>query len=264
MKNSKLPLTEMPLMMWPIAMYKKNPALSVVNKKKFRFAVYITDNPGNYAGLETEITGVEVFIKETGWVSLHSNTQMVQVLQLTNGKEILLGSRTDLSSHLYSKLKLVFGSNNQLTVKRKNGILEEEKIYMLKYEGSSEVVIDLENNTSSSILLDFNVAQSVKRSGDEYILKPVINLIKDVKTGVSGQLNGVESAAVCLKNDMDVYDTYVNTKGEFLLRGIKEGVYDLTVILQNEHGKLPAVIEPQLKDISVIKGQITDVGSLEV
>lgn len=250
--------------MWPVAFYNHNAFQNSTTKRKFQHAVFITDNTGNYAGLKAEIKGVEACVNEIGWVTLLDTTQMVQVLQLIIGKEMLLGIRADSTSYKYSKLKITFGEKNLLAVKRKIGMHVEEKIYTLKYDGTPEVVMDFENLSSPNILLDFNIAQSIFRLGDEYALKPVINLINDVKTGVRGKFAGSVNVAVCVYDDKKAYSTYANAKGEFLIHGLDENDYNLTIISQNEFGKLPEKMEPQIKEVTVIQGQIIQLGKVEV
>ena len=106
MKASKYYATQSSLMLCLNAFYNQTKAFKPTLAKRFYRSIFIIDNPGNYAGLKAEIIAVEAYVRDMGWIRLHPSTQMVHVLQLINGKEILLVSHTDTLSYEYAKLKI--------------------------------------------------------------------------------------------------------------------------------------------------------------
>ncbi|MDP1728373.1 MAG: DUF4382 domain-containing protein [Bacteroidota bacterium] len=267
MKNLKIMAIGQTLMLLLSISCKKNENPPEVYQNTKFYTVSMTDNPGNYAGLSTEIKGVAAFSPKKGWVVLNSNTQVVEVLKLTNGKEILLGSISDSAAFDFTKLKIIFGQHHWLKLKCKGAYPysgEVESSHELEFEGDKELIIELGCNLGNAVLIDFDVAASIIRDGDKYILKPCIKVIKDAKTGVSGKLSGESRAAVSLSNGEKTYIGFANAEGEFLIRGIEEGTYDLSVIIQSGDEKLAFLVILKLKGVIVKKGEITAVGVIQL
>ncbi len=262
MKKLKILARGQSLILFLMMAFKKNSAQKNAEENSDNFTVSMTDNPGNYAGLQTEIKQVEAYSPASGWIILNSVPQVVDVLQLTNGKEILLGSKPNTDGMRYSKLKLVFGTKHRLTLKSEKymGSNDKEKIHQMKFDGSREVTIDLGDNPSPSVLLDFNVAASVNKREDGYVLKPKISIIKDTKTGVKGKVIDVEGAVVFLSNGKDSISTYVDAEGNFLARGLEEGEYTVRVQQSGENEEYPALSVLTLTGVTVRKNEITDIG----
>src|SRR5688572_11474964 len=83
--------------------------------------VRLTDAPGDYAAVNVEVIGVEIH-RETGdngsaWETLPLvKTGMINLLDLTNGKDVLLAS-ADLPAGQISQIRLKLGNNNTLVLK---------------------------------------------------------------------------------------------------------------------------------------------------
>ncbi len=267
MKNLKIMALGQTLMLLLSISCKKNDTQPEANPNAKFYTVSMTDNPGNYAGLSTEIKGVAAYSPKKGWVVLNSNTQVVEVLKLTNGKEILLGSIADTAAFDFTKLKIIFGENHWLKIKCKGAFPysgEVESNHQLVFEGDKELIIELDCNKGFAVLLDFDVAASIIREDDKYVLKPCIKLIKDVKTGVSGRISGESRAAVSLSNGEKTYIGFVNADGDFLIRDMEEGTYDLSVIIQSGDEKIAFSVILKLKGVIVKKGEITGVGVIQL
>ena len=86
------------------------------------FQVNMTDNPGDYEALTVEIESIEAYNDQSGWVTLNSQSQVVSVLDLTNGKEATIASMQNAEIGAYSKIKLNFGNTHKLTLKSITGI----------------------------------------------------------------------------------------------------------------------------------------------
>src|SRR6185503_14203542 len=128
----------------------KNPATDQSNS----FTIKMTDAPADYSALQVEITGVEAYLEGSGWVSLSDQSQIVSVLELTNGNSITIASESGLEAGLYSALALYIGNQNSLVIDA-NG---NQQSFAL--EGGQRVEFDINQQLSATshaeVLLDFN------------------------------------------------------------------------------------------------------------
>jgi hypothetical protein len=227
------------------------------------FKVRMTDAPGNYSALNVDITKVEAYIEGTGWVTLNSNTQSTDVLTLTNGTEMVLSNKLAAQTGHYTRLRLTMGENNTVTVQNNSGY----NTYDLGWTGSSdntvEVNIDRTVSTGSttSVLLDFNVAESVNADIlGNYSLMPTVTWIEDEATGVKGQVTGAARGVLTFTSGANTYTTYLANDGRFMIRGMENGIYDMT--LSGMHTGATDIDEMEMQDIVVANGQITNMGSV--
>lgn len=230
------------------------------------FKVKMTDAPGNYAALDVQITGIDAYLENDGWVSLNNEIQHVSVLNLTNGVETLLAYKSMATVGTYSKLRITFGNDNTLTLSGSSSIggvsSNGSATVQLLWDGPKEVIIEIDEeisaNSEAEVLLDFQVVQSIKETAQQYIIDPVITEIKDVTTGLRGQVQGAANAAVIIKSGSNEVSTYVDASGNFLIRGVDEGVYDLVVIPEATSTELPQ--EKRIENVLVSKGEIKHIG----
>lgn len=238
------------------------------------FKVYMTDSPGDFEALDMEIVRVEGYIEGQGWVTLNSEARTINVLSLTNGVQTELTSTSDAEAQagLYTHLRIVFGSNNHITLNSQSalalgGITGSGAVsFDLGMEGERSIEIDIREEVSAKagaeVLLDFNVAQSVHQYADSFVVQPVVTVIEDARTGVRGHVEGAVSAAATLSNDSGSFSTYINAEGDFLIRGMEDGIYELTIQPNREVG---AQTDPQprvIESVVVVQGEITNAGTI--
>ena len=236
------------------------------------FELRMTDAPGDYAGLDVEIESVEVYNENKGWITLSNESQFVNVLSLTNGTEKKLAIKSDAEAGVYSKVKLTFGERNELLVSSENegqlgGASGSTLVNAeLQFEGDKEVIIEINEEISSSsnasVLLDFNVAQSIKEDGEKYILEPSIRFIADALTGIQGEVQGSAHAAVIATNGSDSVSTYTDFNGQFLLRGMQEGEYDIFIFPSTEDQESGQAEEEKIEGVFIAQGEITVLGKI--
>lgn len=224
--------------------------------------VKMTDDPANYAALNMEITKVEAFSEQSGWITLNSQSQMVSVLSLTNGTETILAN-TAVSAGVYSKLRITFGSANTLTLNAESGGNTCNLGFGSNLNHQVEIEIDeqVESNSTAEILIDFNVAGSIIGSGTTYFINPIMEIIEDAGTGVKGDVDGENFAHVTVWNQSDSVNCYTNFQGKFLIRGLDAGTYDLKVKTCGNQGEINSVT---LTGITVTDGEIEDVGTIQM
>lgn len=202
------------------------------NGREAGVTIKMTDAPGDYAALNVEIERVDIYSESSGWVTLSNETQMVNVLELTNGVETTLASSSELEAGLYTQVAVHFGSNNSIQVQSDGAYAE------LDLGGESSIVVDIAAEVSASasteVLLDFNVAESVVEINGVFTLDPSVQEIEDSETGVQGQIEGNAFANVTLTGAEGSFSAYTDASGSFLIRGMGEGSYTLTIEAQGE------------------------------
>lgn len=191
-------------------------------------------------------------------------------MELINGAETRLAQQTEVNNGSYSKIRLTFDDENYVRFKpgvQLAGITTNENgevklsLGELK-ETEIDINYDINEQTGARVLLDFNVAQSITQKADRCIMNPVITEIEDILTGVQGHVENYPGAAVILSDGVYSYGTYVNDRGEFLLRGVDAGTYDLIVV---PAGETPGQAdEHRLEGVMVMDGEITQMGNIRL
>ena len=149
------------------------------------FKVKMTDAPGDYAALNVEITGVEVYRESEGWITLSNEAQYINVLDLTNGTETTLAFQGNVEAGTYTKLKVSFGEQNTLQVNSDVSLagltLQAMSTTTLDWNGPKEVEIVIDEQVDAfnqgEVLLDFQVAQSIKEDVRSFVIDPMITVI---------------------------------------------------------------------------------------
>jgi len=247
------------------------------NSKAGTFQVRMTDAPGDYEGLFVEIDKVEAYLENKGWVTLNGTSQMVSVLDLTNGNETNIAYNTKVEAGVYSKVRLTFGDENRLKLNSSSeqGLKLGEGMSatgMLDLEVSADmttlnqVVIEIDEKvdaqTGANVLLDFNVAESIIENESGFILNPIIVNIEDEQTGLRGRIEGAVQAAVMLNGQGTSVSTYIDQNGDFLIRGLKEGTYTMLINAEvdgqntNEVKTIPSIV--------IVQGRIQNMGTVNL
>lgn len=224
--------------------------------------VKMTDAPGNFASLDVQITKVEAYLENKGWITLNSQTQVISILDLTNGAETTIASSSSLSAGAYSKIRLTFGNSNSLQLTGSSGGSNIALSFGTNTSQQVEIEVNEQVNAdeTTTILLDFSAAQSIYNFGETYFISPVISEIEDASTGVQGTVQGAVTASVTLENGSMTYSTLINAQGQFMIRGVADGTYQLNVSgisssnMQAQNGSLSNII--------VTQGQIRQVGNI--
>jgi hypothetical protein len=165
-------------------------------------------------------------------------------LQLTNGREVVLARPFEKPDEyeIFTKIRIDFGENNTLlvdNVQKTTGHKYSKKPIQLLMEENRSCIIPLKlpgiGCHTPEILLDFDVAKSVRAHNSDYLLRPQIFHIADPFTGISGKLPGSARALVYVTDFNDIHSAYTDMDGSFLIRGIHGGRY--TVLARAVHGR---------------------------
>ena len=225
--------------------------------------VRLTDAPGDFEEVNIDIQEVEVNATDesnSGWVSIDTNKGIFDVLKLTGGLDALLGT-AELPSGRISQLRLKLGNNNSLKM---NGDISNLNTPSSQQSGLKlNVQADLEPGVVYTIMLDFDAARSIVAMGNgKFNLKPVIRTIVEAKSGaIKGKINPIEStpAIFAISGSDTLATAFANQQtGEFLLRGIDPGIYQVT--FEPADGFTPVVRE----NISVSLGVVTNMGEISI
>lgn len=233
------------------------------------FKVRMTDAPADYEALNMTLLSVEAYHKDNGWITLEGDAQQVNVLSLTNGKETTIAFNSEAEAGLYTKLRLRFGSESSLEYQQETtlgGVATTST--SLTWTGTREVIIPINVQVSGStgvdILLDFDAAASVIEASSAFIIAPVINVMTNETTGIKGKVTGSSNALVKASNTSGEVSTYIDVSGDFMIRGLADGTYTVTVISSAEDRENGAPEQIVFSGIVVSKGEFTSMGTINL
>jgi hypothetical protein len=228
-----------------------------------RLQVRLTDSPGDYQEVNIDIQGVEVNSEEgsqtSGWQALDVEGGIYNLLELTNGLDTLLGSAI-LPAGNISQIRLILGDNNTIMI---DGVTSSLATPSAQQSGLKlNVHVNMKEGVTYVITLDFDVAQSIVKSGNgDYSLKPVIRALSEATTGaISGVTTPLAAtpAIFVIQGSDTVATSYTDDAGRFLLRGVPAGTY---VVSFNPK----AGYESQQKEnVIVTIGNVTDLGVITI
>jgi len=232
-----------------------------------RLRITLVDSPGDYDAVNVDIQGVSVHTNEQvgedddGWVVFeYSNDKPTNLLEYTGGTELTLVD-TDFPTGTISQIRLLLGNENSVVI---DGTSEPMKTPSAQQSGLKlQVHENLQGGITYNFRLDFEAARSVIHNGnDEYILKPVINVITEAYSGaIKGSITPAEeNVAVYVIDDIDTISTTYAPAGTaaFLAPGIPEGQYLISI----DPGEESDYAKSSLEDVIVINGEVTDIGSI--
>ncbi|MBI3233380.1 MAG: DUF4382 domain-containing protein [Bacteroidetes bacterium] len=251
---------------------KKNESItgqSDPNSSANAMRVKMTDAPADYAGMKVTITSVEAYLDHKGWITLNNQSQVVSVLDLTNGKTIDLSYNGNVEIGTYSKIKLRFGDSNTLDIDGavSAGGVNANGTFNLKWYGEKEIEIPINATVGASgeavVLLDFDAASSIKESLGEYIIKPVVREVKDESTGVKGNIETGAKALVEVTGPSGTISSFADINGNFELKGLDAGSYTVKVMKASRTILNAAQSSYTISGVVVAKGEVKSMGTIK-
>jgi hypothetical protein len=236
------------------------------------FNVDMTDSPADYSALNVQITGVKAYRDDAGWVDMGAQAQIVNIISLNNGIHTSLVTNANATPGHYSKLKLIFGDANTVTLNAGahcgEASLGDTSTVALQFSGSHEVEVLIDQTVSETsgaqMMLDFDAAASVSQMGTSYVLHPVIHeMASMMNTGVKGTVVGALASTAEITNGEHVYGAYANGSGDFLIQGTSDGTYTLIINAIKKHDGVIYHKIVTVHDVTVTRGRITNVGNIE-
>jgi len=238
-----------------------------------RMSVKLVDAPGDYD--EVNIDVEDVVIKYEGDVNLDGeveyddneiqigavNTGVYNMLELTGGEFVLL-TDDEVPAGRISQIRLILGSDNTVVVDGETHPLQTPSAQQSGLK--LNINQTLEANTTYTFTLDFDVDASIVEQGNGgYLLKPTIRAFADEATGqITGTVLGEFDTMVTATSQTGlVVTSYTNDMGNFVLNGLPEGVYDLTIESEVALGVTTTVT---IEDVAVVNGEVKSVGEITV
>ncbi|KAA3628957.1 MAG: DUF4382 domain-containing protein [Bacteroidetes bacterium] len=222
------------------------------------------DGPGDYEEVNIDIQDVLInwTNDDEGWESIGDvETGIYDLLTLTGGEYALLADEQIPPGYL-SQVRILLGENNTVKV---DGEVFDLDTPSAQQSGLKILVnTDIVSGVLYNFTFDWDVESSVVKAGNsgKYNLKPVIRVTSEAQ---SGAISGVVSPSdvMCLvtaSNGVDEISTYTNEEGVFLLQGVPEGIYTVTIEPDADSG-YGAV---QVENVEVNLGSTTDLGTIEL
>lgn len=234
--------------------------------------VKMTDAPGDYAALNVNIVSVQAFSEKSGWIVLNNQAKTISVLDLTNGISTDLATNTKVEAGLYTKLKLVFGDKNQIKI---NAGASTDPIqtnisgtFDLQWMGTKEVEVEINEEVTADaqteVLLDFDVAASIKEQLGTYVIDPVIREVEDMQTGIEGTIEAGAKAAVIITGPVGEVSTYADVTGKFKIYDLEPGKYAVKILTTAEQRANGLPQEFTISNVLVSEGQIKSMGVISL
>lgn len=248
----------------------------VVPQGKQKVNIYLTDDPALFDSVVVNIVSVMARVDTCSqstddrddddkddscevWFDLKISPGNYDLLRLRNGIDTLLASGT-IPQGKVEKVKLVLGSGHYLV---KDGVRYPLNLMPGR---RPDIIIKLKdddwdrnNSNNNRVWLDFDIAKSIIKVRDgQFYLLPVIRPFGMVKTGaVKGKIAPLDAmAVVSLYNSSDTAFALPDKKGEFKIRGLKEGTYSLFVNAGNNYR------DTTIQNIAVLAGKETDLKTI--
>ena len=196
------------------------------------------------------------------WVTLNFAPQTLDVLALRNGIERLLGNATVPTR--IRKVRFTLGQSSYLVDGdekrfRMTLITERENLVYLRVKAA-----DMDNTLAGNVDLraDFDLASSVEKVGDDYVIRPRMRLFNVQTDGnVTGSISPTPVGARVVITDGNGFTTGaipMVEEGFFRVRGLKPGtVYTVTVIA-------PDYTPYEIRDVMVNPGEDTPLGEINL
>jgi hypothetical protein len=231
-----------------------------------RIRIVMVDAPADYQEVNVEVedilihTETEAGEAADGWVSVitaESKGKIYNLLDLVNGEEALLAD-TEFPTGKLSQIRLVLGDDNTLKI--------NDQIIPLSTPSAQQSGLKLQVNQNLqeeftyNFILDFDAAQSVVATGaaNKYNLKPVIKCSAEENSGaIEGivALIGEKAYITAIQGD-NIYSTYTDESGGFMLKGVAPGVYQIKVDFPEND------IDEAIEAVEVEIGEITELGAI--
>lgn len=231
------------------------------NEGNAKLAIRLTDAPGDYDAVFIDVE--EVVIKYNGGQEdrvLGINGGIYDLLKLTAGVNVLLFN-DEVPAGEISQIRLILGEENTIVVDGQTLPLDTPSAQQSGLK--IQIHQKLEPGILYEFILDFDVDKSIVAKGNGgYSLKPVIRATTVAESGaISGKVLPVGMLSmVTAVNGPTKISSYTNLQGDFLLSGVPDGIYTVTIQADLGLGIPPLVID----NIKVVQGEVTTMGEINL
>lgn len=199
--------------------------------------VSLTDAPAEYDAVYIDIREVLVHSDasadddESEWTVINDHPVRVNLLDLTNGRQEILGEE-ELQPGQLRQVRLVLGDDNELVI---DGASHELTTPSAQQSGLKlNINAEIESDKIYNLLLDFDASRSIVQAGasGKFILKPVIRTVHLEETGaIAGTVEpaDLQPWVYTLADGDTLAGTRADSDGSFLMIGIPTGTYQVSV-----------------------------------
>jgi hypothetical protein len=198
--------------------------------QKASVRMHLTDGPASYDAVYIDIQQVEVTMEGSAAVVLTPiHPGVYNLLDFKNDMDTLLVA-AEVPAGKISQIRLILGANNSVVV---DGIT-----HALNTPSAQESGLKLNIHEtfmaggSYEMWIDFDAGKSIVETGNgKYNLKPVVRAFA---TSTDGRIKGyilpaAALATVYVSNGVDTYSAIPDANGFFVIKGLPEGTYNITV-----------------------------------
>ncbi len=237
------------------------------NANEARVNFRLVDAPANFDEVWVEVIALRVKADydgsdmgedESTWKEIpYNGSKMVNLLDLTGGNSILLGSE-DLPEGRIDQIRLILGENNYLM---KGGVRTELKTPSAQQSGLKiKVNQEIFGGVVYDLIIDFDVSKSIVVAGNSgnVILKPVLRAFLEESQGIQGQVNpsAAQPIEITVTGNGIEASTFTNGEGKFSILGLSPGPYTVSIV-PNENFAAQSV-----PDVVVEQGKITTMSTV--
>lgn len=139
------------------------------------FNIRMTDAPVNAEEVNVDLKMVVIKGSDTAdSIQLGTNAGIYNLLDFQNGIDTLIASSI-ITLDTVKQVRLILGEENTIKV---DGVLHELKTPSAQQSGLKiNVDVPLDSMNVYNLILDFDAEESVKETGNGYLLKPVIKVL---------------------------------------------------------------------------------------
>lgn len=198
---------------------------------------------------------------DAGWSEIVlAPARRVDLLTLTNGVLAELGE-TPLPAGKYTQLRLVLADNDAAHPFANSVVPSGGRETALKTPSGQQsgikanVDIEVAANQRADFVIDFDACRSIVKAGNsgKYLLKPVIQVVPRLVSGVEGFVGGplvTPGAGISLQQGgVPIKSTVADSRGYFLLQPVVPGSYDVVITAP---GRATAVVKGVPVSASVV------------
>ncbi len=213
------------------------------DKKDGSLRLFLTDAPVSGKIEKVEVTFEKIEISKAGeesgdggWFVFETemndddvdgvDENTIDLLTLNNGKLAEMGFM-DLDPGQYNQIRF-FITESSVTI-------DGNKMDMKLASNTVKLVrpFTIEEGITTELVADFNAMKSINKTGQGYLMTPVIRLIEKKTSGaIGGTVSGGEQTNVivtAIKNGTEVAGTVAADDGKFLLGYLEPGTYNVQI-----------------------------------
>lgn len=217
-----------------------------ISENAARLRIKLTDAPTLSAEsfvvseLQLHIKSLEVSVTDSSdstdtaeeeWIPLEFSGGEYDMLTLSNGKTVQIVDQYFPANQTIRKIKLTLGNNNKIISTSES----YHKDLIIAEEAKNGIIVEVNENLYANIIsylvLDINMALSIREDNGNYFLNPVVRAFSEVYTGsMTGVVAPLEAKPfVCVIKDSDTLYTIPEPDGMFMFPGLGEGNWTIYI-----------------------------------